>query len=153
MRLLSLILAVFSLSALSCLKDDSPEKQLEKDIQLIKDYLADHNLTATELPSGLHYIITQEGTGDKPSPLATVTVRYKGYLLDGTVFDQTSGTSTATFKLTDLIEAWQIGIPLLKEGGGKGTFFSPSSLAYGPNGIGDIKPNSVLIFEIELVSF
>lgn len=145
-------MAVFSLSTLSCLDVDTPEEQLEKDIQLIKDYLADNNLTAIERPSGLHYFVTQEGTGDNPSPLATVTVRYKGYTLDGTVFDQTSGNETATFKLTDLIEAWQEGIPLLKESG-KGTFLSPSALAYGPNGVGGIAPNSVLIFEIELVSF
>ena len=152
MRLLSLILVGLSLSTLSCLKDTSPEAQLREDIDKIKDYLSDHGLTAIARPSGLHSIITQEGTGSNPSPLATVTVRYKGYLLDGTVFDQTSGSSTATFELTGLIEAWQEGIPLLKKGG-KGTFFSPSALAYGPTGIGSIPPNSVLIFEIELVNF
>ena len=152
MRLLVFMLAAFSLTTMSCLKDNSPEKQLEEDIQKIKDYLADHNLTAIERPSGLHYIITQEGTGSNPSPLATVTVKYKGYLLDGTVFDQTTGSNTATFPLDGLIEAWREGIPLLKSGG-NGTFFAPSGLAYGPNGIGSIPPNSVLIFEIELVSF
>ncbi|HOY06747.1 MAG TPA: FKBP-type peptidyl-prolyl cis-trans isomerase [Saprospiraceae bacterium] len=152
MRLLLIMLAAFSLTTMSCLKDNSPEKQLEDDIQAIKNYLTDHGLTAIERPSGLHYIITQEGTGGNPSPLSTVTVKYKGYLLDGTVFDQTSGTETATFALDGLIEAWQEGIPLLKKGG-KGTFFSPSALAYGPNGVGSIAPNSVLIFEIELVNF
>jgi FKBP-type peptidyl-prolyl cis-trans isomerase FkpA len=136
----------------SCLKDTSPEEQLQEDIHQIKAYLADHNLTAIERPSGLHYIITQEGTGANPSPLSTVTVRYKGYLLDGTVIDQTTGSNTATFALDGLIDAWQEGIPLLKKGG-KGTFFSPSALAYGPNGVGNIAPNSVLIFEIELVNF
>lgn len=152
MRLLSLILAVISLSALSCLKGDSAQDQLETDIRIIKDYLTDNNLTATELPSGLHYIITQEGSGPHPGSSANVTVRYKGYLLDGTVFDQTSGNATATFKLEDLIDAWIEGIPYLKAGG-KGTFFSPSALAYGPNGVSGIPPNTVLIFEIELVSF
>ena len=152
MRLLTLFLAVLSLSTLSCLKDVSPEEQLEIDIQKIKDYLAANNLTATETTSGLHYIITQEGTGGNPTLSSNVTVKYKGYLLDGMVFDQTSGSATATFPLANLIEAWQEGIPLLKKGG-KGTFFSPSALAYGPNGVSGIPGNSVLIFEIELVNF
>jgi len=152
MRLLTLFLAVLSLSTLSCLKGDSPEEQLEIDIQKIKDYLAANNLTATETPSGLHYIITQEGTGGNPNLQSNVTVKYKGYLLDGMVFDQTTGSATATFPLANLIEAWQEGIPLLKKGG-KGTFFSPSALAYGPNGVSGIPGNSVLIFEIELVNF
>ncbi len=152
MRLLSLFLAVLSLSTLSCLKDVSPEEQLEIDIQKIKDYLVANNLTATETPSGLHYIITLEGAGGNPNLLSNVTVKYKGYLLDGMVFDETSGSATATFPLGNLIEAWQEGIPLLKKGG-KGTFFSPSALAYGPNGVSGIPGNSVLIFEIELVNF
>lgn len=152
MRLLTLFLAVLSLTTLSCLKGDSPEEQLEIDIQKIKDYLAANNLTATETPSGLHYIITQEGTGGNPNLQSNVTVKYKGYLLDGMVFDQTTGSATATFPLANLIEAWQEGIPLLKKGG-KGTFFSPSALAYGPNGVSGIPGNSVLIFEIELVNF
>ena len=152
MRLLTLFLAVLSLSTLSCLKGDSPEEQLEIDIQKIKDYLVANNLTATETPSGLHYIITQEGTGSNPNLQSNVTVKYKGYLLDGMVFDQTSGSATATFPLANLIEAWQEGIPLLKKSG-KGTFFSPSALAYGPNGVSGNPGNSVLIFEIELVNF
>jgi FKBP-type peptidyl-prolyl cis-trans isomerase len=107
---------------------------------------------AQSTASGLYYIITQEGTGDHPTLQSTVKVRYKGYRLNGDVFDQTSGTSTATFPLTQLILGWQEGIPLLKKGG-KGTFFCPSDLAYGSQQVGDIPPNSVLIFEIELVDF
>ena len=153
MRLLTLFLSVITLSFLSCLgKEVTPEEQLEIDIQKIKDYLADNNLTATQTASGLHYIITQEGTGSNPTLMSNVTVRYKGYLLDGTVFDETTGSETITFPLSNLITAWQEGIPLLKKGG-KGTFFSPSGLAYGPNGVAGIPANSVLIFEIELVNF
>ncbi len=79
-------------------------------------------------------------------------VKYKGYLTDGTVFDQTTGSLSATFSLSGLIEGWQEGIPLLKKGG-KGTFFLPSALGYGPSGAGSIPPNTVLIFEIELLDF
>lgn len=152
MRQLSLFLAIACLSVLSCKKDVSPEEQLQIDIQKIKDYLVANNLTATALPSGLHYIITLEGQGNNPTLQSNVTVRYKGYLLDGMVFDQTSGTSTVTFPLANLIPAWQEGIPLMKRGG-KGTFFSPSALAYGPDGVPGIPGNSVLIFEIELANF
>lgn len=136
----------------SCKKELSPEEQLQNDLDLIKKYLTDNNLTASSTNSGLHYIITKEGTGANPDANSTVTVKYKGYLLDGTVFDETSGTSTATFPLSNLIQGWQEGIPLLKKDG-KGTFLIPSYLGYGSAPVGTIPANSVLIFEIELVKF
>lgn len=139
-----LLLVFTGLTMLSCKE--------ESDMEKIEDYLAKNNLVAQSTASGLYYIITQEGTGDHPTLQSTVKVRYKGYRLNGDVFDQTSGTSTATFPLTQLILGWQEGIPLLKKGG-KGTFFCPSDLAYGSQQVGDIPPNSVLIFEIELVDF
>lgn len=67
------------------------------------------------------------------------------------IFDQTTG-SPVSFPLQNLIEGWQEGIPKLKKGG-KGTFFIPSALGYGPYGSGDIPANAPLIFEIELVNF
>lgn len=136
----------------SCNKDLTPEEQLKTDLELIKKYLSDNNLTANSTASGLHYIITAPGNGGSPDISSTVTVKYKGYLLDGSVFDETSGSSSATFPLSNLIEGWQEGIPLLKTGG-KGTFFIPSYLGYGPSRVGTIPANSVLIFEIELVKY
>ena len=152
MRQLYLFLAILSLSVLSCKKDVSPEEQLQIDIQKIKDYLATNGLTATERPSGLHYIITLEGFGNYPTAQSSVTVRYKGYLLDGTVFDQTSDNNTVTFALSNLIPAWKEGLLLMKRGS-KGTFFCPSALGYGPQGTPGVPGNSVLIFEIELANF
>ena len=134
---------------LSCNKEDS---QTEKDDQIIRDYLSENNIDATKHSSGLYYTITVEGDGNHPNANSEVTVRYKGYLTDGTIFDQTDGSSTATFGLGLLIEGWKIGIPLLKEGGA-GTFFIPSALGYGSQGSGSIPANSVIIFDIELVSF
>ena len=142
---ISVFLSLFLL--ISCNKD-----HLKEDKEDIKTYLSDNNLTATETASGLHYIITKEGTGGSPTLQNTVTVRYKGYLLDGTVFDQTQGSTTATFPLANLIKGWQEGIPFLKKGG-KGTFFVPSELGYGGQSQGNIPAWSVLIFEIELVNF
>jgi FKBP-type peptidyl-prolyl cis-trans isomerase len=121
-------------------------------MEKIEGYLTDNNLTATATPSGLYYNITQEGSGGHPNLQSTVTVKYKGYRLNGKVFDETIGNNTATFPLKNLILGWQEGIPLLKKGG-KGTFFVPSNLGYGGQRIGDIPANSVLIFDIELVNF
>lgn len=149
-KLLFLSLGLFLFVA--CQKELSPEEQLQKDLELIKKYLSDNNLAADSTNSGLHYIITKEGTGSNPDINSTVTVKYKGYLLDGSVFDETSSSSTATFPLSNLIQGWQEGIPLLKKDG-KGTFFIPSYLGYGSSQVGSIPANSVLIFEIELVKF
>ncbi len=134
---------------LSCNKEDS---QTEKDDQIIRDYLSENNINATKHSSGLYYTITVEGDGNHPNTNSTVTVRYTGYLTDGTIFDQTDGSSIATFGLSSLVEGWRIGIPLLKPEG-KGTFFIPSELGYGDRNVGSIPANSVLIFDIELVSF
>ena len=71
-------------------------------------------------------------------------------LITGTVFDQTAADKTFTYALTGLIKGWQIGIPLMKKGG-KATFYVPSELGYGGNDMGVIPPNSILIFDIELI--
>jgi len=147
-----LLLALCGLSFFSCDKGLTDEQQLQADIEKIKEYLADRNLSAQYTASGLHYIITTEGTGSHPTINSTVTVNYVGKLLKNEkVFDQTTGTP-ATFPLASLIQGWQEGIPLLKKAG-KGTFFIPSALGYGPSGKGDIPANAPLIFEIELVNF
>ncbi|MBC7774819.1 MAG: FKBP-type peptidyl-prolyl cis-trans isomerase [Phycisphaerae bacterium] len=147
-----LLFALCGFLIFSCEKGLTDEQQLQADIEKIENYLADHNLTAQSTASGLHYIITTEGTGGHPASNSTVTVNYIGKLLKNEkVFDQTTGTPN-TFPLANLIVGWQEGIPLLKKGG-KGTFFIPSALGYGPSGSGDIPANAPLIFEIELVNF
>ncbi|MBL7809823.1 MAG: FKBP-type peptidyl-prolyl cis-trans isomerase [Saprospiraceae bacterium] len=147
-----LLLSLIALTLFSCEDGRTPEQQLQYEIGKIQDYLNEHNLTAQSTASGLHYIITEEGSGTHPSASSTVTVHYVGKLLKNeNVFDQTNGTP-ATFKLSNLIEGWQEGIPLLKREG-KATFFIPSVLGYGPYGSGDIPGNATLIFEIELVDF
>jgi FKBP-type peptidyl-prolyl cis-trans isomerase FkpA len=143
------ILLLFMVFAISCEKEQT---QTEKDNDIIINYLAEHNLEAISHTSGLYFQITEEGTGGHPSAYSSVEVKYKGYLTNGDVFDETTGSKTVTFKLSGLITGWQIGIPLLKSGG-KGTFYIPSSLGYGERKVGSIPPNSVLIFEIELISF
>lgn len=124
--------------------------QSEIDDQLITSYLTSKGLTATKDLSGLYYMMTTTGTGTSATSTSTIEVKYKGSLLNGTIFDQTATDKTFTSKLAVLISGWQIGIPLMKEGG-KATFFIPSGLGYGSIDFGVIPPNSVLIYEIELI--
>lgn len=155
MRHVFVILLAMTLVFLSCEKDDAPptfsyEEQLAQDIALIEKYLMDEGLVAERTESGLHYIIDVEGTGDHPSTTSDVEVTYKGYLIDGTVFDPGSRT---TFNLSRVIEGWTEGIPKFKKGG-KGMLIIPSGLAYGRRAQSSvIQPNSILVFDIELHDF
>ena len=105
-----------------------------------------------ETASGLQYIVEKEGEGAQPTAEDEVTVHYTGKLLDGTVFDSSVNRGEpATFPLNRVIPGWTEGEQLMKEGA-KYTFFIPSDLAYGPQGIpGAIPPHSTLIFEVELI--
>jgi FKBP-type peptidyl-prolyl cis-trans isomerase len=103
--------------------------------------------------SGLQYEVLAKGTGAKPKASDTVKVNYLGKLLDGTVFDSSyERNEPAVFPLSGVIPGWTEGVQLMPVGS-KFRFFVPSELAYGEQGAGnDIAPNSVLIFEVELLS-
>ena len=106
--------------------------------------------------SGLFYKIEAEGVGDKPEKGQTVSVHYKGSLLDGTVFDSSfKRNQPIDFALGvgQVIPGWDEGIALLNKGA-KATLIIPSDLAYGASGAGGvIPPNATLKFEVELVNF
>ena len=120
----------------------------------IESYLAANNLGEGETTSsGLVYIIEEPGGEETPAISDEITINYKGYLVDGTVFDQTSGRPR-TFPLSALIPAWQEAIPKIGRDG-KIKILAPPSTAYGnnpPPGSG-ITPQSVLVFDIELIDF
>jgi FKBP-type peptidyl-prolyl cis-trans isomerase len=102
--------------------------------------------------SGLQYKVLTEGTGVKPSINDQVKVHYTGKLLDGTVFDSSKerGEPFDT-SLTGVIRGWTEILQIMPVGS-KYQVWIPSDLAYGPQGAGQqIKPNSVLEFEIELL--
>lgn len=105
------------------------------------------------LPSGLQYKVLVEGTGKTPDKDDTVTVNYRGTLIDGKEFDSSyKRGEPATFPLYGVIPGWTEALQLMKEGA-KWQLFIPSALAYGESGAGrDITPNSCLIFEVELIS-
>ncbi|MEO2173568.1 MAG: FKBP-type peptidyl-prolyl cis-trans isomerase [bacterium] len=101
--------------------------------------------------SGLQYKVMQAGTGKSPSADNTVKVHYEGSLINGTVFDSSiERGSPVEFGLSQVIPGWTEGLQLMKEGG-KTRFFIPSELAYGAAGSGNIPPNAVLVFEVELI--
>jgi FKBP-type peptidyl-prolyl cis-trans isomerase FkpA len=129
----------------SCSDDANPEIQTEADI--IK-YIADNNLNAKKTSTGLYYVITKQGTGKRPtSSSANVTVAYKGYFLDGKVFDQNPNGFTAN--LNQVIRGWTEGLQLFNEGG-EGILIVPYDLGYGINGRGSIPGGAVLVFDIKL---
>ncbi len=101
--------------------------------------------------SGLQYKIIEAGNSVKPGPQDTVLVRYKGTLIDGTVFDEVDAESEPIrLTLDRVISGWTEGLQLIGEGG-KAQLYIPSELGYGANGSGSIEPNSTLIFDVELV--
>jgi FKBP-type peptidyl-prolyl cis-trans isomerase FklB len=105
------------------------------------------------LESGLQYKVIKEGEGEKPAAEDTVTVNYKGSVIDGTVFDSTEKRGQpATFALNQVIKGWTEALQLMKAGS-KWMIFLPPELAYGPRGAGPvIGPEATLIFEVELLS-
>lgn len=157
-RLMSLLVVVSIFNA-GCLKDGYnnftctakiPEINVPAaEITQVEAYLTANNITnAVKHPTGLYYIIENEGTGSRPTLCTNVAFTYKGQLTNGTVFDQ--ATTPVLYPLSQLITGWQIGIPLVKTGG-KIRLFIPPSLGYGSAAIPGIPANSVLIFDVTVI--
>lgn len=105
------------------------------------------------LASGLQYMVLTEGTGAKPTATSRVTCHYHGTLIDDRIFDSSvQRGQPATFPLNQVIAGWTEGLQLMGVGS-KYRFFIPSGLGYGSRQMGsDIGPNSVLIFDVELLA-
>jgi FKBP-type peptidyl-prolyl cis-trans isomerase FkpA len=124
------------------------ENQLATDIAKIDAYLAENNIEAQQHPSGLRFSIIEKGDGDTPSLCGGVVVDYKLYLIsDGTLVQESP--RPLNFDLRSLITGWQVGIPLIDEGGTI-HLYTPSVYAYGDQSVPDIPANSNLLFEIQL---
>jgi FKBP-type peptidyl-prolyl cis-trans isomerase FklB len=104
------------------------------------------------LPSGLQYMVLDEGKGSSPKTTDKVKVNYRGFLTNGTEVDSTYSRGDAmTLPVGGLIKGWTEALQLMKEGS-KWRLFIPADLAYGAKQAGSIPPNSTLIFDIDLLS-
>lgn len=134
---------------ISCKKDPNVD-YVAKNEQDIQAYIDKNNLNATRSDSGLYYVILNEGTGAKPTANSNVTVAYKGYFINGTVFDQ-SNDAGISFDLNKVIAGWTEGIQYFKTGG-NGILLVPAHLGYGTFNYSGIPGGSVLIFDVKLNS-
>jgi FKBP-type peptidyl-prolyl cis-trans isomerase FkpA len=126
-------------------------QQHQTDIKLIEDAIASGKIDTKSNEQGVYYTIMKEGTGRQVSLNDTVTVNYRLRLLNDTAIIQETKDKPATFPLKRLIKGWQIGVPLCKVGG-KIKLVLPSDLAYSiRTRAADIPPNSILVFEIEVL--
>jgi FKBP-type peptidyl-prolyl cis-trans isomerase FkpA len=131
---------------------DEVAEQFEADKQEIADYVAANDLDGEYTDEGIFISFEQEGIGSETPDLSSeVEAIYKGYLLNGTVFDDSEGFPVS-FPLRGVIQGWQIALQRFKRDA-KGTIIIPSRYGYGQRTTGNIPPNSVLVFDIELVDF
>ncbi|OXA77559.1 FKBP-type peptidyl-prolyl cis-trans isomerase FkpA [Flavobacterium aquidurense] len=138
---------------ISCNPSDSQPTKTDYTVENEKeivDYIAKNKLTAKRTDSGLYYVINEPGDGAQPTASSNVTVVYKGYFTNGTVFDQ-SKPAGLSFGLNQVIKGWTEGIPFFKVGG-SGILLVPSHLGYGSYNYGSIPGGSVLIFDVKLSS-
>jgi FKBP-type peptidyl-prolyl cis-trans isomerase len=142
--LLFSLLAIFLFS--SC------KEQSEKDQDLIEQYIEDNGLETEVTDEGIHYIITEQGQGQRPNITSVIEVHYEGFTLDDEKFDSSYDRGeSAVFPLANLIQGWIIGLQLIEEGGAI-TLIIPSEYAYGNNPPGGIiGRNEVLLFNLELI--
>lgn len=126
------------------------EKNAADGVKFLEDNKKKDGVKSTA--SGLQYKSLKEGSGAQPKATDTVTVNYRGTLIDGTEFDSSyKRNEPATFPLNGVIKGWTEGLQLMKKGS-KYQFVIPAALAYGERSPGSgIPPNSTLIFEVELL--
>jgi FKBP-type peptidyl-prolyl cis-trans isomerase FkpA len=159
MRYLLGCLLIASLFFLACSKkkcsyQDDGVTAPTAEQQAVKHYLDSLGITATLHPRGFYYKIDTSGSGATPGECSQITVAYSGSLTSGAVFDQQNSFVT---QLTNLIDGWQLGVPLIKKGGAI-ELFIPPSLGYGSQAQKDatsgnvvIPASSILIFDIQLL--
>ncbi len=139
--------------AIVAAKQAAQEQEGLDNLQAGKEYLA-LNATADGVivtDSGLQFLELTKGTGASPGASDRVSVHYEGRLISGEIFDSSRQRGQpAEFGLQQVIAGWTEGLQLMKVGGTY-RLFVPSELAYGPGGVPGIPPNSVLIFDVELL--
>lgn len=152
MRTLTLIvfMSILLVVGVSC-REVEDRSEIER--RLIEDYITRNELDAISTPSGLHYVIFEPGTSQRPGSTSVVVVHYTGRLLNGTVFDSSHDAGhPIEISLRDVIAGWREGLQLFGRGG-EGILIIPSELGYGSTALPGIPANSVLVFDISLIDF
>ncbi|NLA25428.1 MAG: FKBP-type peptidyl-prolyl cis-trans isomerase [Bacteroidales bacterium] len=128
-------------------------KNEETELKLLQEYLERTGIEVAPQESGLYYIELEKGSGKQAARGKTVSVHYTGTFIDGRLFDTSLDRRPFQFTigLGQVIEGWEEGIALMKEGE-KARLIIPSKLAYGSISRGEILPYSTLIFDVELIS-
>lgn len=146
-----LVFGLFLLTAFTgCLKDDTCQpKTIQSELAVMLNYANTNGITPTTHSSGMLYQVVNAGAGATPTATSTVTVRYTGKFMDGTIFDSNATGNLISFGLNQVIQGWQLGLPLIKKDGVI-KLIIPSSLAYGCAGYNTIPGDAVLFFEIQL---
>ena len=147
------ITSLFFVGLAGCNGEDiSPEEQAEIDLVLINDYIAENNLEGEFIGDDIFLSFVKEGRGtEKPNSRSVAEVVFKGRLLDGTQFTTTNGLPERFF-VGNFIPGFQLALAEMTPGS-KTISVIPSRMAYATRSEGIIPPNSVLIFEVELIDF
>jgi len=128
-----------------------PKSQFQQDENLIIDYIVEQQLGAQRAENGLYYIIHQEGTGPLLQRGSPVKADYKGYFLDGKIFDSSyKRKKPIRFTVGQMVPGWDQGMTYVSRGA-KLTLLLPSFLGYGEEGFQNhVPPNTVILFDIDI---
>lgn len=134
------------------------QDQKSKDEATLQQYFKAHHIKPQRTASGLYYVITRKGTGENAKKGQKVSMSYLGKFLDGKKFDGNVDDKfnnirplQFTLGIGQVIKGWDEGIALLNKGA-KATLYIPSDVGYGPSGRGPIPPNSILVFDVEVLA-
>ena len=150
---------ILAIALTSCLPEVGNHVQTyEEEMQLLNAYITGletegENVDTTAL--GVYYLVLEESEGDYPQTGDTITISYRGYLMDGQLFDNSAynfedGEWTFVLGETQTIAGWEDGMRVVNEGA-KVQLMITSDLGYGENGYGSVPPNNTLIFVIEMI--
>ncbi len=130
-------------------REEQGKIEKEKGEKFLAENKSKPGVKTTE--SGLQYKVIEEGSGESPTDTDKVKVHYAGRFIDGEVFDSSiERGQPAVFGVTQVISGWTEALKMMKPGA-KWELYIPGDLAYGPQGRGNIPPNAVLVFEVELI--
>ncbi len=152
MKKIVFLMLMVTIAVSACKKRETIDQDLIDD-EIIRTHIERNNLGVYEKTStGLYLQVVTPGTGQTPrADSSNITINYVGRLLTGKIFDASPPSAPRSFDLKDLIEGWKEGIPTIKEGG-RIRMLVPSRLGYGQGGVDGIPPNSVIYFDIELIT-